>query len=102
MTDISLIANSGIQFQTFKIKLGQKSQAMKLSGDFFEKEEEDVDGNKEYTFVFPYYHEKKQRFIELTEEIQTILEVSGACPLPPLPSPGSITSVWFWTVPGRA
>jgi len=72
MKDISLIADSGIQFHSFKINLGQKSQAMKLSGDFFEKEDEDIDGNKEYTFVFPYYHEKKQRFIELTDEIQKI------------------------------
>ncbi len=56
MKDISLIADSGIQFHSFKINLGQKSQAMKLSGDFFEKEDEDIDGNKEYTFVFPYYH----------------------------------------------
>jgi len=72
MADISLIANSGIQFHTLKINLGQKSNAMKLSGDFFEKMEEDIDGNKEFTFVFPYYHEKSQRFIELTDEIRKI------------------------------
>ncbi len=72
MADISLIANSGIQFHTLKINLGQKSPALKQNGDFFEKMEEDIEGNKEYTFVFPYYYEKGQRFIEMTEEIRKI------------------------------
>ena len=66
---ISLIANSGIQFYSFKVNLNLNSDAMKISADFFEKEEIDTEGNKEYTFVIPYYHEKKQMFIELTDEI---------------------------------
>ena len=70
MKDFSLIANSGIQFHSIKINLGQKSNAMKVNGDFYEKLEEDIEGNKEITFVFPYYHEKLQKYIELTDEIQ--------------------------------
>ena len=72
MKSVSLIANSGIQFYTFKVNLSQKKQVMKLSADFFEKEEIDAQGNKEYSFVLPYYHEKKQQFIELTDEIISI------------------------------
>jgi len=72
MKNISLIANSGIQFYSFKINLGLKSSAMKISSDFFEKEEIDNEGNKEYTFVFPHYLEKKQYFIELSDEISSI------------------------------
>ncbi len=45
---------------------------MNISSDFYEKEELDAEGNKEYTFIFPYYLEKKQYFIELTDEITTI------------------------------
>ena len=66
MKNISLIANSGIQFYSFKVNLGLKTDAMKISADFFEKEEIDAEGNKEYTFVFPHYLEKKQYFIELS------------------------------------
>ncbi len=70
MTDISLIADSGIQFYSTKVNLDDKSPAMKVNLDFFEKEEEDLEGNKEYSFVFPYYYEKQQRYIELTDEIK--------------------------------
>ncbi len=72
MKSISLIANSGLQFYSFKVDLGLKSDAMKISSDFFEKEEIDSEGNKEYTFVFPYYLEKKQYFIELSDEITSM------------------------------
>ena len=72
MKNISLIANSGIQFYSFKINLGLKTTAMKMSGDFYEKEEIDSEGNKEYTFVFPHYLEKKQYFIELSDEITSL------------------------------
>lgn len=72
MKNISLIANSGIQFFSFKVNLGLKTDAMKISADFFEKEEIDAEGNKEYTFVFPYYLEKKQYFIELSDEITAL------------------------------
>lgn len=72
MNSISLIADSGIQFHSFKVNLGLKSAAMKVSADFYEKEEIDSEGNKEYTFVFPYYLEKKQYFIELNDEITSI------------------------------
>ena len=72
MKNISLIANSGIQFYSFKVNLGLKTSAMKISGDFFEKEEIDSEGNKEYTFVFPHYLEKKQYFIELSDEITSM------------------------------
>ncbi len=72
MKNISLIANSGVQFFSFKINLGLKTPAMKISADFFEKEEIDAEGNKEYTFVFPYYLEKKQYFIELSDEITAL------------------------------
>lgn len=72
MKSVSLIANSGIQFYTFKVNLSHKNQVMKISADFFEKEEIDAQGNKEYSFVLPYYHEKKQQFIELTDEIISI------------------------------
>ncbi len=74
MADISLIANSGIQFYNTKINLGSKTPAMKVNMDFFEKLEEDVEGNKEYSFVFPYYHEKLQRYIELSDEIKKIAQ----------------------------
>jgi len=70
--NFSLIADSGIQFFTTKINLSSKSPALKVNQDFFEKMEQDLDGNKEYTFVFPYYHEKQQRYIELTDEIRQI------------------------------
>ncbi|MEA3450569.1 MAG: virulence factor SrfB, partial [Bacteroidota bacterium] len=72
MKNISLIANSGVQFHSFKVNLGLKTSAMKTSADFFEKEEIDAEGNKEYTFVFPHYHEKKQYFIELSDEITAL------------------------------
>ncbi len=72
MKTISLIANSGIQFYSFKVNLSHKNPVMKLSSDFFEKEEIDAEGNKEYSFVIPYYHEKKQQFIELTDEIASV------------------------------
>jgi len=72
MTEFSLIANSGIQFHTLKINLGQKSPAIKVNMDFYEKLEEDAEGNKEYTFVFPYYYEKQQKYIEFTDEIKRI------------------------------
>jgi len=70
--NFSLIADSGIQFYTSKINLGTKSNALKVNLDFFEKLEEDIEGNKEYTFVFPYYYEKLQRYIELTDEIRKV------------------------------
>ncbi|MBQ3688646.1 MAG: virulence factor SrfB [Bacteroidales bacterium] len=72
MSDFSLIANSGIQFHSVKINLGMKSAAMKVNADFYEKIEEDIEGNKEIQFVFPYYHEKLQKYIELTDEIQKV------------------------------
>ena len=72
MADFSLIANSGIQFHSVKVNLGMKADAMKVNGDFYEKLEEDIEGNKEITFVFPYYHEKLQKYIEFTEEIQKV------------------------------
>ena len=72
MRDFSLIANSGIQFHSVKINLGEKSPAMKVNADYFEKLEEDIEGNKEITFVFPYYHEKLQKYIELTDEIRKV------------------------------
>ncbi len=72
MKPISLIADSGIQFYSYKINLAPGSEALKLSADFYEKEEIDQDGNKEYTFVLPYFYEKKQYYIELTDEIQNI------------------------------
>ena len=46
MRDFSLIANSGIQFHSVKINLGEKSPAMKVNADYFEKLEEDIEGNK--------------------------------------------------------
>ena len=72
MAEFSLIANSGIQFYTLKINLGLKSPALKTNADFYEKMEEDIEGNKEFTFVFPYYHEKSQKYIELTDEIKKV------------------------------
>lgn len=72
MADFTLIANSGIQFYTHKINLGAKSEAMRVNGDFFEKLEEDIDGNKEVSFVFPYYHEKLKKYIELTDDIKKV------------------------------
>ena len=45
MSDFSLIANSGIQFHSLKVNLGMKSAAMKVSGDYYEKMEEDIEGN---------------------------------------------------------
>jgi len=70
--NFSLIADSGLQFYTTKINLSPKTKALKTNLDFYEKMEEDIEGNKEYTFVFPYYHEKQQRYIELTDEIRKI------------------------------
>jgi len=70
MSEINLIANSGIQFYTTKINLGSLSPALKINREFFEKVEIDKDGNKQYSFVFPYYLEKQQRYIELTDEIK--------------------------------
>ncbi|MBQ5452665.1 MAG: hypothetical protein IIT56_06685, partial [Bacteroidales bacterium] len=67
MSDFNLIANSGIQFHSLKVNLGMKSEAMKANADFYEKIEEDIEGNKEIQFVFPYYHEKLQKYIELTD-----------------------------------
>ncbi|MCQ2253573.1 MAG: virulence factor SrfB [Bacteroidales bacterium] len=72
MADFTLIANSGIQFYSHKINLGMKSDAMKVNGDFYEKLEEDIEGNKEITFVFPYYHEKIKKYIEMTDEIKKV------------------------------
>ena len=72
MSDFNLIANSGIQFHSLKINLGIKSEAMKANADFYEKIEEDIEGNKEIQFVFPYYHEKLQKYIELTDEIRKV------------------------------
>ena len=45
---------------------------MKANADFYEKIEEDIEGNKEIQFVFPYYHEKLQKYIELTDEIRKV------------------------------
>jgi len=70
--NFSLIADSGIQFYTVKINLNSKSPALKVNQDFYEKMEQDAEGNKEYTFVFPYYHEKQQKYIELTDEIRKV------------------------------
>ncbi len=72
MKPVSLIADSGIQFFSFKINLGLSTEAMKISADYYEKEEIDEEGNKEYSFVFPHFYEKKQYYIELTEEIQRL------------------------------
>ncbi len=49
--NFSLIADSGIQFYTSKINLNPKSKALKTNLDFFEKLEEDIEGNKEYTLI---------------------------------------------------
>lgn len=72
MADFSLIADSGLQFHSLKINLGEKSPALKTNLDFYEKMEEDLEGNKEYSFVFPFYYEKQQKYIELTDEIRKI------------------------------
>lgn len=60
---ISIIANSGIQFVTTQIYLGDKSKAMKLSNTFAEIKHEDEKGNKEYTFEFPYYYADKDKYV---------------------------------------
>ncbi|MBU0764987.1 MAG: virulence factor SrfB, partial [Bacteroidetes bacterium] len=60
---ISLIANSGVQFHTVKINLGEESEAMKVSSTFGETVYEDENKNKEYGFEIPYYYAKKDKYI---------------------------------------
>ena len=74
MADISIIANSGIQFYKARINLDFQSPELKMNMDFYEKLEQDEEGNKEYTFVFPYFLEKQQKYIELTDDIRKVAQ----------------------------
>lgn len=60
---ISLIANSGIQFVSTKIRLSSDSDALKGSNTYAEIVSVDERGNKEYSFEFPYYYAEKDKYI---------------------------------------
>lgn len=66
MNQIDLIANSGLQFIVYKLDLGHKSNAMKVSRDFAEIPEL-VNGEEEIFLRFPYYHSKINKYIRLDE-----------------------------------
>jgi len=58
--NITLIANSGIQFHTIYLNLDEKSDVFKVSTAFAEIVETDAKGNKEFFPVFPYSYEKDE------------------------------------------
>ncbi|MDN5214710.1 virulence factor SrfB [Fulvivirgaceae bacterium BMA12] len=62
MNEINLIANSGLQFVTFKLAMGPKSEAMKVSMDFAEIPE-NVDGEEEVFLRHPYYYSRISQYI---------------------------------------
>lgn len=60
---VSLIANSGIQFHSIKVKLGIDSPALRGSSTFAELHTEDELGNKEYSFEFPYFFADRDIYV---------------------------------------
>ncbi|MEH0154276.1 virulence factor SrfB [Limibacter armeniacum] len=64
--DISLIANSGIQFYTTKLSLKEGESALTVKKEFAETEETLPDGKKQINLVFPYYFLKAGKYIDET------------------------------------
>ncbi len=70
--EITLIANSGVQFYQLQVNMNIGTPAYKKSAEYFEKTVPTNDGGKEITYVFVYFHSKLNCYIELTDEIKRI------------------------------
>ena len=64
----TLIANSGIQFITRKINLGDKSQAMATRFEFALLKETDTMGNTIHSFAIPFYDEKEKTYVYIEQD----------------------------------